>query len=657
MTHMHLFPSLLLFLLMPLTVSAALSQPPESFRLTVLHTNDEHSNVLPYPNIDYHPERENPALGGFARLASAVNTIREQKRRQDEPVLLVSAGDFTGGSPYGWLMTEGEAVELELMQRIGYDVITLGNHEFDHGPERLADYLHAAGYPDAGGQSVLLASNTRPPAGHPLANCGLQTTHLKELDNGLTVGFFGLLGSDAEQVAPRTDPVTFDEPKATARQAVKQLREEGADILIAVTHSGTSEDRQLARKVDGIDLIVGGHSHEAHEEPIRENGTLIVQAGSMLHYLGRIELEYREGEPLAVRNPENDRPFLVELDHETGEHEPINRVIAGYTEQLNRQIAGLTGERFTDVTQTVALSDFELSDGPPRQESQLGNFVTDAMRLITERRTGEAVDIAFQANGAIRGSMKTGSMAWSQDQISFYDLATTVGLGSGYDDHPGFPLVSFWLTSDEVRRVLEISILLSEIFSDNYFLQYSGLRMEYNARRAVALNIPFTGTPVPSSRAVLEAEKFTGNGLQRGDDFVPIEWEGEQMHHVVTDYYIASFLPLVGEVVPRLAVEPKDRDGEAVQIADRTVSYDGRELKVWETVLHHAAREVRDDAFHQRIPGYYRSTGNRIREEFAFPVLFWPSVALIGLGGVILWLVLRSKYPERFRKKPFKRRI
>ncbi|OPL11306.1 MAG: hypothetical protein AVO34_08805 [Firmicutes bacterium ML8_F2] len=110
--------------------------PDDELLLTVLHTNDEHSAVIPHsPTVDYHPERENPTVGGFARLASAVRMIRREKESAGEPVLLLSAGDYIGGSPYSWLIPEGVAPELTIMQAIGYDAVTIGNHEYDYGPE------------------------------------------------------------------------------------------------------------------------------------------------------------------------------------------------------------------------------------------------------------------------------------------------------------------------------------------------------------------------------------------------------------------------------------------------------------------------------------------------------------------------------------------
>ena len=126
------------------TLYSPAAQSGELF-FTILHTNDEHSALSPSPLVDYSPEENNPTLGGYARLAQAVKDIRAAKGAANEPVLLLSAGDYLGGSPYSWLGLNGEAPDLTIMNKIGYDAVNIGNHEYDYGPELLAQYLQAAG--------------------------------------------------------------------------------------------------------------------------------------------------------------------------------------------------------------------------------------------------------------------------------------------------------------------------------------------------------------------------------------------------------------------------------------------------------------------------------------------------------------------------------
>jgi len=142
----------------------------EELHFCILHTDDMHSALIPHsPAVDYHPEKENPAIGGLARLAAAVDGIRQNKREEGEPVLLLDAGDFLGGAAFAWLALHGYAAELTVMQEMGYDAVVIGNHEYDYGPDVLARYLLKAGYPEAHRQTLVLASNTKAPEDHPLA--------------------------------------------------------------------------------------------------------------------------------------------------------------------------------------------------------------------------------------------------------------------------------------------------------------------------------------------------------------------------------------------------------------------------------------------------------------------------------------------------------
>jgi len=238
-----------------LTLSGSAAAEQEIF-FTIMHTNDEHSSLAPRgPAVDYHPELPDPTVGGIARLATAVEQIREQKEARGEPVLLFSGGDFLGGAPYAWLLLEGFSAELDLMLEMGYDAVVIGNHEFDYGPELLASYLKKAGFPAAGDKMGLLASNIQVPSEHPLEEVGLEENRIIELENGLKIGLMGLIGKDAVSVATNTGDLEFAEQHETARRIVGELQEAGADIIINISHSGVGEEKDLAADVPGIDVI------------------------------------------------------------------------------------------------------------------------------------------------------------------------------------------------------------------------------------------------------------------------------------------------------------------------------------------------------------------------------------------------------------------
>jgi len=624
----------------------------EELYFCILHTNDMHSALIPHsPAVDYQTEEEDPTIGGFARLATAVDEIRENKMREGEPVLLFDAGDFLGGSAFAWLALNGCAAELTIMQKMGYDAVVIGNHEYDYDPDVLAQYLLQAGYPEAHQKTLILASNTEAPLDHPLAAQSLyRKTGMFELENGLKVGVFGLMGKEAIEVLGEIGDVQFLDEYEVARQAVDELKEQGANVIVAITHSGVDEDRELAREVPGIDVIVGGHSDTALYKPILQGATIIVQAGHLGMYLGQLELAYNSNtDKVRMRNEENDHPFLIPIDDSFACDPETDALIREYTLILNAHIDEMTGGEFDDIMSTVARSDFILSNQLPLSETPLGNFVADAMRMVAQEVIGKKVDVACQANGCIRTSIFPGTMEHSAGNISFYEIVEATGMGHGRDGYAGCPIVSLYLTGEEVRRVLEIAIILQEVMGDSFFPQSSGLRYSYNPANAVLLTIPFVNLPIPTTRAVTRAELYTGDGIQpvNGEGYVPLERGDEKLYHVVTDGYILLFFPLVTDVLPQLAVVPKNADGEPVppERFDELIVYqdDGTELKVWEAVVSYAAAQLPGVDGIPRIPDYYEGVAGRINKTWAFPLVGWLLLILAFIVAGIVFLVFRRR--------------
>jgi 5'-nucleotidase / UDP-sugar diphosphatase len=595
--------------------------------VTLLHTGDEHSAVLPAPLADYAGGEGDPTRGGFARLATVIQRLRGEARARGEPTLLTSAGDFVSGTPFAWLLLEGLAPELGLMVQMGYDVVTLGNHEFDYDSDYLAGYIAAAGFPSAARGTAIVAANTHAPPGHPLGALGIEPTHLVELPNGLRVGFFGLIGRGASRFATGAAPVTFSDAGEAAARSVAELRQAGAHLVVALTHSGVAEDRQLARSVAGIDVILGGHDHVLLEEPLMEGSTVIVHPGAHARQVVALQLAYDVASgSVRVRNRETGVAYVVPVDAGVPPDPATAARVAEHRARLEALVAFHTGGGVAALDATVARAAFPLRAGPPMEETPFGNFVTDAMRRAAEEATGLPVDFAFQANGVIRGDLPAGTGGGRSGEMVFHDLGSAVGMGRGPDGTPGYPLVAVWLTGEEVRRVLEISVLLSELLRNSYFLQASGVHMEYDPRRAILFRIPFRGTPIPTGRAVRSARRVTGDGgvpLLRGDT---------ALYHVVTDYYVASFLPMVGDMLPRLALVPRDRHGRPVaDMAEAVIRRDGRELKTWQAVLEHAGG--------QAIPDRYAAPEGRLVQVRVMPLWLLPALALLLLavltGGLL----------------------
>ena len=258
---------------------------------TILFTHDLHSHFLPVE------DEEGGQSGGYARLKTAI----DQEKELHPDALVLDAGDFSIGTLFQTLYTT-QAAELRTMAAMGYDAVTMGNHEFDHKGIGFAQMLNAAvesGDPLPG----MVCANYRPAAAaqehsfvqQAMDNYGVQETMLLQR-GGVTYGIFGLMGVDSDDCAP-TSGFELEDPAAAAKRCVAQLKEQGAEFIICLSHSGTdsdpqkSEDEQLAKNVEGIDVIVSGHTHTTLCQPTVVNGTYIVSAGNYGENLGSITLQ------------------------------------------------------------------------------------------------------------------------------------------------------------------------------------------------------------------------------------------------------------------------------------------------------------------------------------------------------------------------------
>jgi 5'-nucleotidase/UDP-sugar diphosphatase len=256
---------------------AELAPPPlpvERLRLTLLHTNDHHGHDLDHPG-----PRGKGLVGGLGMRAALVETLRRAASTPDRRVLLLDVGDFsTGPCPATRLQARSS---LAGMDRLGYDAVAIGNHEFDQPLPTLLGELARITFPVLSATARWReSSELLLPAQHDLELAGRRVAILA-LTTPETPAT-STLGDD-----PR---LRFDDTVATARQWVARLRPE-RDLLIVLSHQGLLPDLELARQVPGIDVLVGGHSHDTLPEPVREGETLILQAGDNGRFLGRAELE------------------------------------------------------------------------------------------------------------------------------------------------------------------------------------------------------------------------------------------------------------------------------------------------------------------------------------------------------------------------------
>ena len=218
-------------------------------QLVVLHTNDVHSCIMPLnENLD---NKDIAGRGGFVRR---VNMIKEQRALHPD-LLFFDSGDFSQGSGY-YTLFKGD-VEVGLMNQMGYDAVTIGNHEFDFGLENMARLFRMANFP-------IVCSNydfTGTPCD------GLVKDYITINRNGLKIGVFGLGAPLKGLVAnPNCEGVKFLDPAETAKKYIKLLRkQEKCDVVICLSHLGWEisdyPDQQFIREIDGCDLVLGGHTH------------------------------------------------------------------------------------------------------------------------------------------------------------------------------------------------------------------------------------------------------------------------------------------------------------------------------------------------------------------------------------------------------------
>jgi len=357
---------------------------PSGKKIVILHTNDLHSHITGYaPESDYTPMTVNDddTRGGFARIASIFN---EEKGSGDEITLILDGGDFLMGTLFqGMELTTG--YQLRLMKEMGYDVVAIGNHEFDWGPDKLAEIINSS----AGGGEILMISvsnalfdpddqaDDRLAALYDEEIIAKKTVLERE---GVKIGFFSILGKVADSNAAFAPPVTFADQIKTAMEITKQLEEEGCDIIICLSHSGVATDKKgrlrgedylLAEKVEGIDVVISGHTHTTIDKPLMVNGVPVVQTGEYGRNVGRLELTLQDGE-VSV----NDYRLIAVDDKIQGDN-VVNTLVEAQKDRISDEILAPLGLDYdTKIVETNFLLNCDLSDV---SNSNIGKMVADAI--------------------------------------------------------------------------------------------------------------------------------------------------------------------------------------------------------------------------------------------------------------------------------------
>ena len=642
------FLALLLAVLCVLPVGAvAEGCTQETNVTTILFTHDLHSHFLPQSTA------EGGESGGYARL----KTVIDGERAMNPDALLVDGGDFSIGSLIQTLYTT-QAAELRTMGAMGYDAVTIGNHEFDHKGVGFAEMLNSAKaaqtaamglltdsqYPPRNLEAyqaqygpltlalpALLEANYAPADDNPdrafirsaMENYGVTDCVTLER-GGVTYGLFGLMGVDSDECAPTSGFTRTDAAKA-AKRCVETLKGEGAEIIVCLSHSGTgdslasSEDEELAKAVDGIDVIVSGHTHSTLAEPLVVNDTYIVSSGPYCQNLGSLTFSWDDGGEKRLLDYR-----LIPIDETVAENPEIAGLVEQWKDMVGETYLARYGLTYDEV---LTHSDYDLNTpaSAVQENNGLGTLVSDAFlwadRTLNAAYADSPHTVSVTADGVLRANLPAGDLtaAMAFDVLS---------MGVGENGTSGFPLVAVYLTGKELKAAMEVDASVTPIMPAAQ-LYMSGAKYAFNTKRMF-----FNRVYDAALTDVTFDESGTGNAYEIDDN---------ALYRVVTGMYSAQMLGTVkSKSMGLLSLEPKQANGTPVTDFADCILYDanGNELKEWYALAAYLEQFGEDG-----LPDRYAAPANgckQVSDSFAPGQLLagWNGITWVVLGIVLLILAL-----------------
>lgn len=642
------FLALLLAVLCVLPVGAvAEGCTQETNVTTILFTHDLHSHFLPQPTA------EGGESGGYARL----KTVIDGERAMNPDALLVDGGDFSIGSLIQTLYTT-QAAELRTMGAMGYDAVTIGNHEFDHKGVGFAEMLNSAKAAQQAAVELLLvdarpledmdAYRERFGPVTPVLPTLLEANYAPADDNpdrvfirsamedygvtdcmtlergGVTYGLFGLMGVDSDECAPTSGFTRTDAAKA-AKRCVETLKGEGAEIIVCLSHSGTgdslasSEDEELAKAVDGIDVIVSGHTHSTLAEPLVVNDTYIVSSGPYCQNLGSLTFSWDGSGQKRLLDYR-----LIPIDETVAENPEIAGLVEQWKDMVGETYLARYGLTYDEV---LTRSDYDLNTpaSAVQENNGLGTLVSDAFlwadRTLNTAYADSPHTVAVTADGVLRANLPAGDLtaAMAFDVLS---------MGVGEDGTSGFPLVAVYLTGKELKAAMEVDASVTPIMPAAQ-LYMSGAKYAFNTKRMF-----FNRVYDAALTDVTFDESGTGNAYEIDDN---------ALYRVVTGMYSAQMLGTVkSKSMGLLSLEPKQANGTPVTDFADCILYDanGNELKEWYALAAYLEQFGEDG-----LPDRYADPANgckQVSDSFAPGQLLagWNGITWVVLGIVLLILAL-----------------
>ena len=451
------------------------------YSLTILHTNDFHARFEPISKYDSgcgsEDQAEGKCFGGSARLVTAIADARARSNNS----ILVDGGDQFQGTLF-YTYYKGK-LAAEMMNKMGYDAMTVGNHEFDDGPEVLRGFMDAVNFP-------VLMSNADVSGEELLADTLMKSTVIEK--GGEKIGLIGLTPQDTDELASPGPNIIFTDPSDAVQGEVDKLTAEGVNKIIVLSHSGYKVDKTIAEKTTGVDVIVGGHSNTYLSNtadsaegpyPTMVGSTAIVQAYAYGKFLGELNVTFDDdgnvteatGEPIimdaAVAEDETTVARIAEAARPLDEIR--NKVVAETAEAID-------GER-----------------GSCRvQECTMGNLVADAM---LDRVKDQGIEVAIANGGGLRASIDAG-------EVTMGEVLTVLPFQN--------TLSTFQVTGATLVAALENGVSQIEEGAGR-FAQVAGLTYAFDASKEPGSRI----SDVMVGGAPIEPEKLYGvvsNNYVRG---------------------------------------------------------------------------------------------------------------------------------------------
>ena len=542
-----------------LCFSASAASAAKGDMITILFTHDLHSHLLPTTN-----DSGNGEYGGYAKLMTLINL----QKKIDPNAILVDGGDFSMGSLFQTAYPTA-ALELRAMGAMGYDVTTFGNHEYDYLQSGLKSMLNAA--VDSGDPlPQIVCANYLPPVegqeGYDASlweaynNYGVKKYTILER-GGVYYAIFGIFGYDADDCAPNSGMV-FEEPATVAQATVDAAVAEceatyGAHpVVIALSHSGTSggmgEDYELAQAVNGIDVIISGHTHSTIKEPIEVNGTLIVSATDYGRRLGVLKVKF-DGQSVTLADY-----TLMDVTGTIKEEPAIAALVEQYKAAVEENYLSKYGYTFDQVlvNNPYTFDTAGQAKATPH-ESTLCNVYSDAYKWAVERATGQKVAIAVTAAGVIRGSLPVG-------EVTVSDVFNAASLGVGTEGE----LVGIYLTGKDLKNAFELDASVQPLMTSAQ-LYISGAEYSFNQKRMIFNKVDYA--------------------MLRNGDGTLSDIDNDKLYFVVAGMYMGQMLGSVEETsMGLLSITPRDAEGNPIAVNDLVnhvvKDENGNPLKEWDAI-------------------------------------------------------------------------